>query len=132
MSSINWLRWCVLTLPLLLSACQSGGGKDTIARLRDMQIEIKEETIEGGLEKAMEGYRRFLEETPNSALSPEAIRRLADLKVEREYGLLAGAGAAGQSAAALPAPVAAAGRENRTTGPAAAPDRATGGIPGRF
>ena len=80
----------MLALPLLLCACQSIGGKDTIAGLRNMQIEIREEKIEGGLEKAMEGYRRFLEETPDSALSAEAIRRLADLKVEREYGLLSG------------------------------------------
>ena len=80
----------MLALPLLLSACQSTSGRDTIAKLRNMQIEIKEEKIDGGLEKAMEGYRRFLEEKPDSALSPEAIRRLADLKVEREYGVLSG------------------------------------------
>ncbi len=102
----RWLLWSVLALPLLLSACHSIGGKDTIAKLRNMQIEIKEEKIEGGLEKAMEGYRRFLEETPNSALSPEAIRRLADLKVEREYGLLSGDTVAERrvSATALPPP----------------------------
>ncbi len=94
----------VLALPLLLSACQTGGGKDTIAKLRNMQIEIKDEKIEGGLEKAMEGYRRFLEEKPDAALSPEAIRRLADLKVEREYGLLSGDTAAERRAAALPSP----------------------------
>ena len=34
----------------------------------------------------MEGYQRFLEETPESALTPAAMRRLADLKIEREYG----------------------------------------------
>ena len=78
-----------LAIPLFLSACRSGGGRETIAQLRDMRVEIKEEAIDGGLEKAMEGYRRFLEETPASALTPEAIRRLADLKVEREYGSLA-------------------------------------------
>jgi hypothetical protein len=96
----------VLALALLLSACQSVGSKDTIAKLRNMQIEIKEEKIEGGLEKAMEGYRRFLEETPDSALSPEAIRRLADLKVEKEYGLLPGDTVAERrvSATALPSP----------------------------
>jgi len=100
------LRWSVLALPLLLSACHLMGGKDTIARLHNMQIEIKEEKIEGGLDKAMEGYRRFLEETPNSSLSPEAIRRLADLKVEREYGLLSGDTVAERriSATALPPP----------------------------
>ncbi len=90
MRTTNCLRWCVLALPLLLSACQSVGSKDTIAKLHNMHIEIKEEKIEGGLEKAMESYQRFLEEKPNSALAPEAIRRLADLKVEREYGRLSG------------------------------------------
>jgi tetratricopeptide (TPR) repeat protein len=128
MTSTNWLRWCTLALPLLLGACQTGGGRDTLAKLRDMQIEIKEENIEGGLEKAMEGYRRFLEETPNSALSPEAIRRLADLKIEREYGVLAGSGAPERksSAAAVPAPVPAAGPENRAAVPAPAQDRSEG------
>jgi tetratricopeptide (TPR) repeat protein len=105
MRATNWLRLSVLALPLLLSACQSGGGKETIARLRHQQIEIKEEKIEGGLEKAMEGYRRFLDEAPDSALTPEAIRRLADLKVEKEYGLLGGATvAARRAAASLPPP----------------------------
>jgi tetratricopeptide (TPR) repeat protein len=92
MRTTNCFRWSVLALPLLLIACQSVGGKDTIAKLRNRHIEIKEEKIEGGLEKAMEGYQRFLEETPESALKPEAIRRLADLKVEREYGHVAGGG----------------------------------------
>lgn len=88
-------RRCMFSVMLLLTACQSTGGhKDTIATLRNVQIEIKEEKIEGGLEKAMEGYRRFLEKTHDAVLSPEAIRRLADLKIEREYGLLPGNAAA--------------------------------------
>jgi cellulose synthase operon protein C len=78
----------ILALPVLLMACQSLGNRDTIARLRRVQIEIKEEKLEGGLEKAMQGYQRFLEDTPESALTPEAIRRLADLKIENEYGTL--------------------------------------------
>jgi cellulose synthase operon protein C len=106
MKVTNWLRFSVLALPLLLSACQTGSGKETIAQLRHRQIEIKEEQVEGGLEKAMEGYRRFLEAAPDSALTPEAIRRLADLKVEKEYGLLAGATVAERraTASALPPP----------------------------
>ncbi len=54
MRTTNCLRWSVLALPLLLISCQSVGGKDTIAKLRNRHIEIKEEKIEGGLEKAME------------------------------------------------------------------------------
>jgi tetratricopeptide (TPR) repeat protein len=83
-------KYSVVAVALLLSSCQSvGGGKDTIASLRTRHIEIKEEKIEGGIDKAMEGYQRFLEGTPgSSALKPEAIRRLADLKLEKEYGVI--------------------------------------------
>lgn len=95
-----------LAIPALLTACQTGGSRETIAQLRDLKIEIKEERIEGGLEKAMESYQRFLEDTPASALTPEVMRRLADLKIEREYGYLtAPAPPEGRGlAAALPAP----------------------------
>jgi len=122
MKTENRLSWIVITLPLFLCACQTTGGKDTIAKLRSMQIEIKEEKIEGGFEKAMEGYRRFLEETPGSALKPEAIRRLADLKVEREYGLLSGDTAAERrgSAATLPLPERAEVAPTRSSAPAPA------------
>ena len=78
----------VLAIPAILTACQTGGSRETIAQLRNMKIEIKEERIEGGLEKAMESYQRFLDDTPESALTPAAMRRLADLKIEKEYGYL--------------------------------------------
>jgi tetratricopeptide (TPR) repeat protein len=78
----------ILALPILLIACQPMSDRGTIARLRNVRIEITEEKLDGGLDKAMQGYQRFLEETPDSALTPEAIRRLADLKIEQEYGTL--------------------------------------------
>ena len=78
----------IIAVPLLLMACHSVNDKDTIAELHKMRIEIKEEKIEGGLDKAMLSYQRFLEETPDSSMTPEAIRRLADLKIEKEYGTL--------------------------------------------
>jgi outer membrane protein assembly factor BamD (BamD/ComL family) len=96
----------------MLAACASVGDRNpvsdgntnTIDTLRHAHIEIKEEKIEGGLEKAMLSYQRFLEDTPDSALTPEAIRRLADLKIQKEYGTLTtGAGTAGR-APASPAP----------------------------
>ena len=80
----------ILALQIVLLACQSTGDRGTIAQLRKVQIEIKEENIEGGLDKAMLSYQRFLEKTPHSALAPEAMRRLADLKIEKEYGILPG------------------------------------------
>ncbi len=101
---MNWTRLFILAVPMMLVACQSMSDSDTIAKLRHTEIEIKEEKIEGGLDKAMASYQHFLEEAPDSALAPEAIRRLADLKIEKEYGTLTeGAEPAGR-ALALPSP----------------------------
>src|SRR5512143_3467514 len=106
---MNRIRFFICAAPLMLAACASVSevsdrNRNTIATLRHVQIEIKEEKIEGGLEKAMLGYQRFLEGTPDSALTPEAIRRLADLKIQKEYGTLATGAGTGRRAPALPAP----------------------------
>ena len=109
---MNRIRRFLFAAPLMLAACASVGGvgevgdrdRNTIGTLRNVPIEIREEKIEGGLEKAMLGYQRFLEDTPDSELTPEAIRRLADLKIQKEYGVItAGAGTPGR-APELPAP----------------------------
>lgn len=76
----------VLCMPVFLASCAAGFGRGTLADLRNVEPELKDETIEDGLDKAMQSYRRFLEQTPDSAMTPEALRRLADLKIEREYG----------------------------------------------
>jgi tetratricopeptide (TPR) repeat protein len=83
---MNRIRLLILAAPLIVAACSSVSKHGTIAELRHTHIEIKEEKIESGLEKAMLSYERFLEETQDSELKPEAIRRLADLKIEKEYG----------------------------------------------
>jgi tetratricopeptide (TPR) repeat protein len=102
---MNRNRLCALLLPLFLLGCQAGiDDRGTIAQLRHMKIDIQEEQLVGGLEKAIESYQRFLAETPHSALTPEAIRRLADLKVEKEYGHFADGAPAVLTQAALPAP----------------------------
>ncbi len=103
--------------PWMLAACASVStvnDRGTIAELRQVHIEIKEEKIEGGLEKAILSYQRLLEETPDSALTPEAIRRLADLKIEKEYGALTADAGTGRRARQSPAPA-------RETVPQAAP-----------
>ncbi|MEJ2252779.1 MAG: tetratricopeptide repeat protein [Nitrospirota bacterium] len=101
---MNRIRLFIWAAPLMLVACSSVSNKGTIADLRHVHIEIKEEKIEGGLEKAMQSYQRFLEETPDSALTPEAIRRLADLKLEKEYGTLTTDVESAGQAPASPAP----------------------------
>ena len=53
-----------------------------------MPADTSEVKVEDGLDKAMQSYRRFLDETPEGAMTPEAMRRLADLKLEKEYGIL--------------------------------------------
>ena len=79
-------RMSLLLLPLLLTSCVTTHDRDTIAGLRYVTVDVKEERITDGLDKAMANYQRFLDETPESAFTPEAIRRLADLKIEKDYG----------------------------------------------
>jgi len=100
------VRLFILAIPLALVACSTVSRKDTItiATLRNQSVQIKEERIEGGLEKAMLSYERFLEETPDSELKPEALRRLADLKIEKEYGTLTEGVEPGAPAPSSPAP----------------------------
>jgi len=128
---MNRTRLFILALQMVLIACQTTGDKDTIARLRQMHVEIKEAKIEGGLDKAMQSYQRYLEEMPDSELAPEAMRRLADLKIDKEYGTLPGGSVpAGQAKpAARPSPQGMARLQRsaispRPPGPAAAPDPA--------
>src|SRR5688572_9341138 len=71
----------------LLVACSGSPRKDTLATLHDIPADKQDVHVEGGLEAAMQSYQRFLEETPESARSAEAMRRLADLKIEKEYGI---------------------------------------------
>ncbi|HSM29628.1 MAG TPA: tetratricopeptide repeat protein, partial [Woeseiaceae bacterium] len=102
---MNRIRLFIWAASLMLAACASVGdrNRNTIATLAREHIEVKEEKIEGGLEKAMQSYQRFLEETPDSALAPEAMRRLADLKIEKEYGTITEGAGAAEEAKASPA-----------------------------
>ena len=82
------LRLTLLASSLLLAACTTTvNNKGTLADLKGVKLDLKDEHIEGGIEKAMASYQKFLDKTPESAMTPEAIRRLADLKLEKEYGV---------------------------------------------
>jgi tetratricopeptide (TPR) repeat protein len=85
---MNLQSLVIVLLSLTLASCAYVSKQGTIAELDSVNIEIKDTEIEGGLDKAMQAYQKFLEQTPESALTPEALRRIADLKVEKEYGTL--------------------------------------------
>src|SRR4051794_20149015 len=55
----------------------------TLAELRNVRPDVKEVKVEQGLEQAMQNYRRFLDDTPQTTMTPEAMRRLADLQLEK-------------------------------------------------
>ncbi|MEX2149212.1 MAG: tetratricopeptide repeat protein [Steroidobacteraceae bacterium] len=82
----------LLLAPVLIAGCAGQPEKGTLAELRNVRPDVQEAQIEQGLDQAMQGYRRFLEETPETALTPEAMRRLADLQIEKQFGLRAGDG----------------------------------------
>lgn len=82
-------RVLILMLSLGLSSCALSPKHGTIAELDSVHIDLKDAKVEGGLEKAMQSYQKFLKQTPDSKLTPEAIRRIADLKLEKEYGVVA-------------------------------------------
>ena len=75
----------------------------TLAELRDVQPDVQDANIEQGLDQAMQGYRRFLEQTPETTMTPEAMRRLADLQLEKQFGIRAGEGMPKPMAAPQPA-----------------------------
>jgi TolA-binding protein len=81
----------LLMLPLAF-ACASDPNRRTLADLREVAPDVADARVENSLDEAMAAYRSFLEDAPESSLTPEAMRRLADLKLEKEYGILGGAG----------------------------------------
>ena len=91
--------------PALLVGCASHSGKAThatLADLRNLRPDLQEAKVEQGLDQAMKGYRRFLEETPETAMTSEAMRRLADLQIEKQFGIRAGDGKPREMAAPEP------------------------------
>src|SRR5688572_29142215 len=84
----------IALVPVLIAGCSTRAVKPlattgTLAELRNVRPDVQEMRVEQGLEQAMEHYRRFLEDTPETAMTPEAMRRLADLQLEKQFGLRA-------------------------------------------
>jgi tetratricopeptide (TPR) repeat protein len=66
------------------------GTAGTLADLRNVRPDVQDVKIEQGLDQAMLQYRRFLEDAPVNAMTPEAMRRLADLQLEKQFGIRTG------------------------------------------
>src|ERR1041385_5783892 len=64
----------------------------TLADLHKVAPDVKDADTKESVDQAMKQYRKFLEESPETPMTPEAIRRLADLELEKEYGIHNGEG----------------------------------------
>jgi len=119
------LTTTILLAPALAVGCAAHhtATQGTLADLRKVRPDVQDVTVEQGLDQAMQGYRRFLEETPETAMTPEAMRRLADLQLEKQFGIRAGDGRPREMAAPAPAQ-ASTGPQADTPSPAAAVDGA--------
>lgn len=73
---------------VLASACSTMPQSGTLAELHRQQPDTTEIDVSDSLERAMQSYRRFLNETPENTMTPEAMRRLADLQIEEQYGIM--------------------------------------------
>ncbi len=87
-SSTSFKLRALVFAPVVALACSGNPDRQTLAGLRAVEPDLAEVTVADGMDRAMAGYRQFLEEAPTSSLTPEAMRRLADLQLEKEYGLL--------------------------------------------
>jgi len=76
-----------LLLAPALAACVGNPDRHTLAELHGEEPDLAEVRVDDGLDQAMLAYRAFLQQAPKSSLTPEAMRRLADLQLEKEYGI---------------------------------------------
>lgn len=93
-------RLTLLASACLLSACgmlRSNKEPPTLATLATQRVAVKPEPVEGIEEaQAIEAYKQFLDSAPQSPQSAEALRRLADLEMDRAEKANAEANASGE------------------------------------
>jgi TolA-binding protein len=77
-----------LFIATLIVACSSNPGRRTLGVLHDVPPDLNEVSVDDSLDLAMQSYRHFLDETPEGEMTPEALRRLADLQIEKEFGII--------------------------------------------
>ena len=103
-----------LGLSILTGCATNKPRQGTLADLHHVRPDLQDAKVDEGMDQAVQAYRRFLEQTPASAMTPEAMRRLADLQVEKQFGI--------HSGPAMPHPIAAPlAAETPAAGPPGAP-----------
>jgi tetratricopeptide (TPR) repeat protein len=82
----------IVFAPALLVGCAAHrkATRATLADLHNVRPDVQEVKVDQGLDQAMQSYRRFIEETPETSMTPEAMRRLADLQIEKQFGIHTG------------------------------------------
>src|SRR6478736_5766395 len=115
-------------IPIVLASAFLGGctahhkpvnTQGTLADLQKVAPDVKDADTKESVDQAMQQYRKFLEESPETPMTPEAIRRLADLELEKEYGIHNGEGK--PKPKPMPAPESAKAPANK---PAGTPNKA--------
>ena len=86
------LRHFSLPCLVVLASCATSTRDSTgsIGDLRQTRVDLTDVKIDGTTDLAIQSYKRFLDDTPEGGMTPQALRRLADLKVQKEYGTLEG------------------------------------------
>ena len=81
------VRAVAFLLPMIAACAHQADRSGTLATLHQVPPDTKEVSVDQGLDRAVQSYRDFLQQAPDSTLVPEAMRRLADLKIEKEFGI---------------------------------------------
>ena len=78
----------VALLVTALAACaHQSDQRGTLASLHQVKPDTNEVPVDQGLDRAVQSYRDFLQQAPDSKQAPEAMRRLADLSIEKQFGI---------------------------------------------
>jgi tetratricopeptide (TPR) repeat protein len=83
---MSW-RLVVALAPAIVAGCAAAPSRGTIGELHAVEPDVAEVAVDNSLDLATVSYRRYLEETPINEMTPEAMRRLADLQLEKEFGI---------------------------------------------
>jgi outer membrane protein assembly factor BamD (BamD/ComL family) len=76
-------RCSVLCVLLVIAGCVSSTSDDRIKNIEQHDLEVHKEKLAQDRSKAIESYREFLKKEEHDPLRAEAMRRLADLQLEK-------------------------------------------------